>query len=354
MDPDGSSATELFDARKSGVEWILRHLDDDGKPVGAEVDNMYYRVPWALADGGERGAAAAVLSWIEEHALDADGDLRDGAPRRRSTANYATYHLAIIAMGAWLLTRYDTANAIMDLLEKDYQHTESGGAYSFRPEARTSSRQDLFPTAQLGYTALMTGRGATADKCYGWFRRLYDAQPALPDLLYATWDDAGLVTDAGDEDRFDRVTDFRAPRQAFYNPGISAAFLGRYGAATRTTPPFDLARAFLVLSERGTAAQFDHAESRQICKYGWGTAVMLECAPDGKDFLPAVERMADWYVACQDPDGSWTNSPFVTPHPTDADRLEITAELVQHSSAVLTALRGSPRRYATLVNRQDS
>jgi hypothetical protein len=351
---DASSLAQLYESRQRGVEWILRHLDDDGRPVGAAENNKYYRVPWALAVAGERGAAATVLSWIEEHALEADGDLRDGPPREHSVYRFASYPLAIIAIGAWYLNRYDTGNAMMDLLEERYQDPVSGGAFTLRPEVRSTSRQDLFPTAQLGYTALMTGRQAMADKAYGWFCRLYDAQPSLPDLLYTTWDDSGLVTEVGDEDRFDLVTDLRAPRQAFYNPGIAAAFLGRFGAATRTSAPFDLARSFLVLSEHGTPAQFDYSETRQICKYGWGAAVMLEFSPDGKEFLPAVERMADWFRDCQDADGSWTNSPFINPHPTDADRLEVTAEFVLHTSTILTALRASPRPYAAVLARTES
>jgi hypothetical protein len=195
----------------------------------------------------------------------------------------------------------------------------------------------------------MAGRQEVADRAYGWFVRLYEAQPALPHQLYTVWDEKGLVTKIAENDQFDFVTDFRAPRQAFYNPGIAAAFLGRYGAATRTAAPFELARAFLSLSEHGTAAQFDHAESRQICKYGWGASVMLECAPNGQEFLPAVHRMAEWFVACQERDGTWTNSPFLAPHPTDGDRLEVTAEMVLHLSTVITALRGAPRAYSGVL-----
>ena len=64
----------------------------------------------------------------------------------------------------------------------------------------------------------MTGRRTVADACDGWFRRLYEAQPALPDVLYATGTTIGLVTRAEDEDRFTASTDFRAPRQAFSQP----------------------------------------------------------------------------------------------------------------------------------------
>jgi hypothetical protein len=349
MKSDESSLAELFSARRRAIEWILKRLSDDGKPVGAEERNNYYRVPWALMDAGERGSAAVVLSWIERHALDARGDLREGPPRQSPMYEWASYNLAIIGLAAWGLGRYDTGNAIMDLLEQEYQDRDTGGALTFRPDVRDSKRQDLFPTAQLGYSALLTGRQGMADRVYGWLSRLYEAQPELPERLFTTCDEEGLVTDITEKDSFDRVINFQAPRQAFYNPGIAAAFLGRYGAATRTSTPFELAHSFLMLSERGTTAQFDYSDSKQICKYGWGAAVMLECSPKGNEFLPAVHRMADWFTACQDADGGWTDSPFRSPHPTDADRLDITAEFVLHLSTIITAMRGSSRQNAGVV-----
>ena len=354
MKSDESSLETLFRSRQRGVEWILNRLGDDGTPVGADETNNYYRVPWGLLAAGERGSAAALLSWIEEHALDSHGDLRQGAPRHAPKYPWVSYSLAIIALAAWCLDRYDTGNAIMDLLEEQYQDPATGGALTFRPEVRDSRRQDLFPTAQLGLSALVSGRQAVADRVYGWVSRFYEAQPELPERLYTACEKDGLVTDVTANDRFDLVVDFQAPRQAFFNPGIATAFLARYGAATRTTTPFELGRSFLALSERGTAAQFDFSESKQICKYGWGAAVMLECAPGGEDFIAAVHQMADWFIACQDADGGWTDSPFRTPYPTDANRLDITAEFVLHLSTIITALRGSPRPHLGHLFKADA
>ena len=102
--------------------------------------------------------------------------------------------------------------------------------------------------------ALLTGRFDVADGAFHWFRALWDAQPELPRKLYLAWDDNGLVTEFSSDVAFGRVIDFQAPRQSFFNPGIAAAFLGRYAMATGTSQAADIAREMIRLSEGGNRA----------------------------------------------------------------------------------------------------
>ena len=84
----------------------------------------------------------------------------------------------------------------------------------------------------------MAGRLDVARGVAKWFQSLWDAQTELPDTLYAAWEGDGLVREwpedpvRGAPADFFLVTHFQEPRQASYNPGIAAAFLARYGAAT--------------------------------------------------------------------------------------------------------------------------
>ena len=329
-------------ARDAGIAWILERIRPDGEPPGAHDRNAYYRVPWALAVSGEREVAAAVLSWIERNALTPEGDLLPGAPQGVFTDRWSSYPLALIATGAWHLERYDTALAIMRVL-RAYQDPDTGGAYAERPELRRSLRQDLFPTAQLGMTALTTGRRDVAERCFDWIARLYEAQPELPRRLFSAWDQAGLMTDIDPSLEFEVVTDFGRPRQAFYNPGIAAAFLVRYYMQTGENRAPELARNYLALSAAGTEEQFDYTQSRQICKFGWGSALMLEIDPE-HDHLRHALRMTDWFVESQIEDGRWQNSPFLAPEPTEADDLEATVEFVLHLTTMITAFAGCERR----------
>src|SRR5262249_23046055 len=142
-------------------------------------------------------------------------------------ARSASYPLAIIGMGAALVGREDLAHKVMDTL-RTFQDPTSGGAYSERPEVRTSYLQDLYPTAQLGMTALTAGRPDAAEGAFNWIKRLYSWQPELPHRLFTTVTPDGLLLDPSPELEWMAITDFRKPRQAFYNPGIAAAFLARY------------------------------------------------------------------------------------------------------------------------------
>lgn len=338
-----AATRRLTQARDRGLRWLLDRVDERGRPAGADHYNGYFRLPWTFAMAGERGAAARVLAWMEDEVLDENGDLREGPPRERFTHRSASYPLTNIAHGAWDMERYDIANSVFDRLEQGgYVDPQSGGSYGERPEVRTSSRQEIFPTVQLGMTALKVGRTATACGAFAWLSRLYAAQPELPTRLFSVWEDEGLIVDVppGDDRlAFQLVTDFTKPCQAFYNPGISAAFCARYYAATRDESALELGRAMLLLSAEGTEAQFDHSASAQICKFGWGAANMLDVDPHG-DYLPYLLRMADWFADCQATDGHWSNSRFLDPHPTEASNLDITAEFVLHCCTMLGALGG--------------
>ncbi|HTF10982.1 MAG TPA: hypothetical protein VK659_22680, partial [Asanoa sp.] len=146
--------------------------------------------------------------------------------------------------------------------------------------------------------------------------------------------------DEVDEDRFGVATEFNAPRQAFYNPGIAAAFLARYCAARSEPSARLLADSYLSLTEGGGPQQFDSTESVQVCKFGWGAAALLDLSSQPR-LLEHVLRMARWFLDCQHPDGHWQNSPFLLPGgATLASNIEVTAEFIQHLVTIASALAG--------------
>lgn len=322
---------------------LLDHLGQNGHP-GARHGH-YYRLPWTLALTGHTAEATAVLAWIEDEALDDQGDLRDGEPRQAFATAWASYPLAIIATGAWHLERYDLASRLAGRLA-DYQHPESGGAYAAHPDHRRDERQDLFPTAQLGMTGLTTGSTELAHGAFRWMASLYESQPDLPRRLFTATDGDRLITEVDDPKlAWQVITDFTVGRQAFYNPGIAAAFLGRYHMFTGSQEALDLARAYLELTVAGTDAQFDYTESVQVCKFAWGASVLSEATGE-VEYLRHVLRMAEWFLAAQNEDGTWDNSPFLMErgghHPSI--RAEITAEFVQHLTSIQKALGHHQRK----------
>ena len=77
----------------------------------------------------------------------------------------------------------------------------------------------------------------------------------------------------------------------------------------------------------------------QVCKYGWGSSVLLEATGD-EFYLEESVRMVRWFLDAQNSDGSWDNSPFLMDKAERPDfvRTEITAEFVQHLSTLVTAI----------------
>jgi hypothetical protein len=332
---------EIDDGVQAATQWLLSKLGD-GLPD--DVVPHTYRVPFALTLVGRRGDAARVMSWLEREVLDADGDLRPGPMRTAFSARWSSYPLAILAQAAWHLERFGTAASIVRTLAR-FQDPAYGGAYAERPELRTTGRQDLFPTAQLGITGLTVGDDALADGAFHWLATLFDLQPDLPSRLFTATDGARLITDPDEvaADRFGLCTDFRAPRQAFYNPGIAAAFLARYSARWNSPAARQLADAYLALTVGGGDVQFDHTDSVQVCKFAWGAAALLDLDPQ-PHYREHVERMARWFLDAQHADGHWQNSPFLLPDgPTTGSSIEVTAEFIQHLVVVATALAGAGR-----------
>lgn len=328
--------------------WLLAQIGDGALPD--ELIAGAYRVPYALLLAGRRADAARVFSWIATKVLDESGDLSPGPMRTAFSDRWSSYPLAILAQAAWHLERYRTAEAIHATL-RGLQDPHTGGAYAQRPDRRNSMRQDLFPTAQLGTTAITIGDRGMADGAYRWLRALYELQPELPNRLYTGTDGTRLLSAEEDiaSDAFGLVTDFSLPRQAFYNPGIAAAFLARYALRTGSAEARDLADSYLMLTVQGSADQFDFRDSVQVCKFAWGAAALLDLAPAPR-YRDYAERMVRWFAESQHPDGHWSNSPFLLPDgPTLGSNVEVTAEFAQHLLFVSSALAGSARSLSSTL-----
>lgn len=332
--------TRISQARAKGVTWLRDRIADDGRPEGAETANSWWRAPWALCVGGAPEAAAAMMGWVEREALTDEGDFRPG-PYDVPGGSSPVYHLSALAICAWLLARYDTATAINTTLGR-FQNPDTGGAYDLRDFAQ-DPLEDNLKTAQLGFSALITGDRHTAEGVHRWLKRNFTEQPELPKRLFTGRRGDTPVTDFPPETAFQRVVDFQAPRQAYFHPGIAAAFLAGYAQQNSDPSALQLGREYLALTTGGTEEQYDDPTSVQICKFGWGAAAMLSADPDG-GHLPWVARMGEWFVRRQRPDGAWAPSSFVTPQPGILDLYWKTAEHTMELSYVEQALAAHATR----------
>jgi len=197
--------------------------------------------------------------------------------------------------------------------------------------------EEWMKTCQAGITALTTGRDDVAHGVYRFLRSAYDAQPELPRRLYTMMVDGAVVTTFQLAGAFTHVVDFSLSRQAYYQPGIAAAFLAGYGSRFNAPDAIQLGRDLLELNVKGTSQQFDDPESVQISKFGWGEAAMLQADPDG-GHLPHVMQMANWFIDRQNEDGSWSPSSFMVAAPSDRDKLWKTSEHLMIVSMIQAAL----------------
>jgi hypothetical protein len=331
-----------------GADWIAARVAEDGEPTGADRLSHWYRVPWSMAVAGRPEVGSRALAWIEREALTPEGDLKAGAPQLNWnqagwTVDAASYPLAILATGAWHLERYDTAGKIMETL-RAFQDPETGGGYVERPDHRETGKSDLLCTAQLGMAALITGRMDIADAAFAWLKKFYEEQPDLPNKLYLrTADGAGLITDVPEGEEFGHVLDTAEPRQAFFMPGIGAAFAGRYVQATGDTSGIAIGRGLLEVSENAHESQYDFEDTVHVGKFGWGAGVMLNVEGEQEETLADAIRLGQWYLDSQLEDGRWEPTKFLVPEPDDADALWKTAEHIVLMTMVQNGLAAYPR-----------
>lgn len=335
-----TSSVELLErleaSRRKGVAFLLDNIGPDGSVADATGGRVtWYRFPWALAVAGETEAAYAVLSWIERIGLGSDGAFHGGLtwdPAANQTTN--TYPETILAYGAVLLRRLDIARRAMDFAGR-YQDPGSGGIYMTREANQPGAPQLLFPTAQFGMSAVMTGRLDEARRAGTWFTSLWDAQPELPDRMITIWvDDGPMREPAPNIDLRHVVQEAHQPLQLFYNGGIAASFLAQLFMATGEDRWLDYARRYQRFSMECGDEQFD---TKQVCKSAWGSGLLFLATGDSS-YVPWIARMGSWFVDGQEPDGGWSNTKSLEADPPLRHRLEITAEFVVHMDTVIAAL----------------
>jgi hypothetical protein len=342
-DIDAAGLQQLREARDRGVAWLTAQVADDGRPAGSDVANSWWRAPWALCVGGAPDVAAAMLGWIEREALTDQGTLRPGnfdAPASTSPV----YHLSPIAIAAWMLGRYDTAQQVMAAMT-GFTDPATGGVYDKRDFA-TDPVQDTLKTAQLGISSLITGHHDVSRGVASWLTRTLADQPELPARYYSSRRNDRLVTDFEPAEAFSRVLDFSRPHQAYFQPGIAAAFLSGWAQISGERSHLDTAQAFLRLNQVGGDLQFDDPTTVQVCKFGWGAATTYAAEPTA-DLRSWVVRMGEWFVRRQRTDGAWAPSAYATPEPGQLDLYWKTAEHVMEFSYVLDALAMHPEPVAT-------
>jgi hypothetical protein len=321
-------------SRDRGVAWLLNHIASDGKPVDADKQNGWGRVPWALAVSGASDAGHAVLAWVERNALAADG--RFHSEVHGGNNMFGAYGLAHFALGAWLLERYDLALRSMGALRLLQQPVTGGIPVTVSGDDHPGLC-DLLSTAQVGLAALMTKQDDIVDGIHRWIVELIAQQKELPKKFYSMRVGEALLSDPSPDFAWLGITDFGLPRQTYYTSGITAVFMAGYAMQRGDAEALAIGHRMLDLNINGHHAQFDDLESVQACKFGWGVAAM-QMADSSVDYGEHLLRMGEWFIDRQADDGAWTPSHFMSPNPTMVQTMIKTAEHVMEVNAIVAAL----------------
>ncbi len=320
-------------ARDRGRDWLLGQLGPDGALGDPKEGFHFYRAPWTFALVGESAAAAATCGWIRRNMLTPDGKIE--GPYRVFDDAYAYRNSALI-VGAQLCGQYDLSHGLMaDLLS--WQDPSSGAFPDDRtPDGGRSDNMDIPYACGPGFAFLATGHLDAARRVAQFLRRIYDAQPALPERFYYAWSRSQqkVITEYPEEDRKWYIVENQVARpQRWTIGGIAAGFLCRMYLADPRPEYVELARQYQAFSMAATPGQFDHAA---VCKSSWGSSLLYEVTGDER-YLAWTYRMGDWYVRTQEPEGHWTFD-----RRTRGELVELTLEFVMHVDTLISGLASHP------------
>lgn len=320
---------QILEARRKGIDWVLRQRNPDGSIGPYEEGIFYYRVPWALAVTGHTREASMLLEWIRDNMFTSDGDFA-GKYSRNDWINYYSYPNANIIYGAHILRQFDISYKGMKFL-LTLQDKESGGFFNRKDETVASGEEDLWCTSQAGLTCLVTGHLKEAMKVASFVETIYKLQPDINRRLYFVYSPSkGLLTDFPEERARAYCVEADKPKQWYFEPGIAAAFLCKMYLATGESSHLDLAESYIEFAMRCTQL----FSTPQVCKVGWGAALLYQITKKTQYYDLAM-KVAEYFVEHQYPEGYWLN---IAPYRTLPNVIEITSEFVVHLDTILSAI----------------
>ena len=325
-----ASLEEIEKAKGRGIDWLLAQRNPDGSFGPRQEGMFYYRLPWTLAVAGRNREASMLCQWIRTNMFTEKGDFDGKFGRDLYKENYYTYPNANIIYGAHILRQFDLSVRGMQFL-LTLQDKKSGGFFDGMTDKGPGGEQNIWATAQVGITCLVTGDLEAARGVASYLEMMYEAQPDVGKKLYLAYSaDEGLIRNFPEESAAAYLIDVSKPMQLYFMPGIASAFLCRLYMATGEERYLELAVKYTEFAMR-----CEHLYSApQVCKVGWGSALLYQVTREHR-FYALTQTVADYFIEHQFPEGYWTNIP---PYTALEHIIEVTAEFVVHLDTILCAL----------------
>jgi hypothetical protein len=331
---DGGRLEAYMAARRRGTDWLLGLMNPDGSIGDPAHGYKYYRAPWTFAATGEVEAGHAICGWIRRNLLTPDHRI-DG-PLRKLIDGWA-YRDSALIIGAQMLHQYDLGVALLPALLADQDPVSGSVANDHTESGDLSDDGDIPYACGVGFAALACGDVPAARRIAGFLRRIYDAQTDLPESFFCFWSRSRQAPIWRNDPDFQQrmVVDNQVDlAQRWTIGGMSAGFLCRLFLADPQPAHLELARRYQAFSMAATDAQFKYP---QVCKSSWGSSLLYQVTGE-QAYRDWTERLGDWYVERQDPQGFWHN----LKERTQADVIEVTLEFVMHLDTLIGALSSRP------------
>jgi len=281
-------------------------------PILREPNLSYiHKASWGMyAAGVDHDVIATLLDWVQENALQPNGDFYFPGERPEYRDFQRVYRpLTFGKVAAWIDHPVIRQPGVIDRILQ-YQHEPSGGAFYYigddpnKPETPTTL--GCLNTTFFGHLMIALDMRDRAISAGDWVRRWVDAnrQPMADGRLYAQMTPEGeLVTEVEPGEAIFKVVDTIHPKQEFWNVGTAMAYLADLYDVMRTRwdDAEDRARPYLdaalALLEFEAAMPLDTYLWPSKCKVAWGAGELLRVLT--QHGLPEPEMIEKAYCVAE-------------------------------------------------------
>ncbi|MFP4249942.1 MAG: hypothetical protein ACLFU7_09810 [Armatimonadota bacterium] len=275
----------FHEAAERAVEFQLQFQQADGSFIwDDEIRDACHKQAYAWSIACRHDDAQALLNWIRDNALQADGSLRD--------YDGDVYKLAWLFQGAHRMGRFDISHPVMGWLMG--QQKRCGGL----PHFAADDRLRALATGWVGVSALYFGEVEFAERCAHWCATLLD-QPEDRRFYFQTTLDGQLLTTGMDEGA--QYIELADTGQAYWEIGLPWMLTGRLYQATGARKWLDLADEFFGWQRACAADNF--------ASVGSGKSSLAACihflnTNDARARNGAI-AFGEFLLATQHPEGGW-------------------------------------------------
>jgi len=272
-----------------GGNFLKSRITPNG-PIGREPNvNYIHKASWGMyAAGVDHGTIESLLDWVEQEALQKNGDFYFPQEPSEYKDLQRLYRPATFGkVAAWIGHPIIEKPVVIDRILQ-YQHQPSGGVFNYIGDdpKNVEEQATIGPlnTTFFGHLMIALNLKDQAVAAGEWCRRFVEAnwEHMSRGVIYTQMTPTGdLVTDVAAGERITRIVDHESPRQEFWQVGTLMAYLcvlydtmvTRWGLSKYKARPYlDTA---LELLEFEATMPLDTYLWPSKCKVAWGAGELL-------------------------------------------------------------------------------